>query len=99
MDLLRNVDLGQTALIAVSLCGLVVVGLFLLQFIGLGFDLIGSVFGIFFDILGGGPLSGCGCIVGLLGCGACACLIAFAVSVISTCGTPRAVQFCELFGR
>lgn len=82
-------------LVAIGLCALAVVMATMVPIVGTLFDLIGMVGGL----LTGDPSSCCGCILLLsLGVGA-ACIGAFLLSLLSTCGTPDAVAFCTWIGR
>lgn len=60
---------------------------------------LSSVLDIFFNLVMGEPLTGCGCLLMVGFCAFAACAAAFVASVLSTCGTPEAVNFCTLFGR
>lgn len=82
------------------------VGLVLLCFVGLALfvvlqffgNILGSVagfFGLFFDVIQGGPLAWCGCLLLVGACAICAGIIYLG----SICGTPNAVNFCALFGQ
>lgn len=90
--------------IVLVLCGLLCCGgLFVgivLPILGIFGDvigLVGHIFGAFFDILSGGPLAWCGCFLVLFGCFICFGLVVTIISILSTCGTPDAVNFCRLF--
>jgi hypothetical protein len=99
MDWLQHIDLSIVALV---LCGLCLGGgalVILLNLIGGVFGFVFNIFELFGHILSGGPFSWCGCLLVLFGCGGCACIVAFTVSIFSTCGTPDAVRFCTLLGR
>lgn len=87
-------------LLIVVVCGLCLVGFVLLMVV----QLIGGVFDIFFGlfefvggIIEGGPIAWCGCLVLIGGCGLCAGTIYVVTQLLSTCGTPDAVNFCRLF--
>src|SRR5688572_5811011 len=99
MEWLQNIDLGIVALVLGVLCvgGAAVV--IVLQVLGGVFGFVFNLFEIFGDLLTGGPIAWCGCLLFLFGCGGCACIIAFAASIFSTCSTPDAVRFCDLIGR
>lgn len=87
------------ALCGLLCCGGLLVGILLpiLGFFGDILGLFGVVFEAFFDILSGGPLAWCGCFLVLFGCFICFGIVVTLVSVLSTCGTPDAVNFCRLF--
>lgn len=102
MDLLQNVDPNLLfwggALCALICGGLLVLG-FVFQLVGSALDIVGGLFGAVLGILGGGPVSWCGCLVVLLGCGICGGFGLMLANALQTCGTPDAVNFCRLFGR
>lgn len=67
-------------------------------------NVIGGLFGvglgileIGLDLFSGGPIAWCGCLVVLLGCCGCTAITIMAIRVLSTCGTPDAVNFCRFF--
>lgn len=99
MDFLQNLNVGTFALALGGLCVLGVILFVVVNVVGSAFGVVFNVVDVFFDLLTGGPLSMCGCVLGLIACGGCACIAAFAASVLSTCGTPQAMNFCLLFGR
>jgi len=100
MDFLADLDFGVLVLVCGCCIALVFFGgiiSFALGVVGAAFDIIGSVVGIILDILGGGPVAWCGCLVAiviLLGCGGVMLALA---NALSTCGTPEAVNFCRIF--
>lgn len=101
MELLQNVNGGTALLLVAGLCVLCLV----LPFLFSGLSIIGSVIGIFADILGalfgvlnGGPASWCGCLVAIGGCGFLVLVIAVITSGLSSCPT-NPTNFCALFGR
>jgi hypothetical protein len=71
---------------------------FVLNFLGNAFDIIGGVFGIFTDLLTGGPLVWCGCLVFLAVLFICGIGGFWLFTTLSTCGTPQAVNLCGLLG-
>ncbi len=98
MDFLGN---ANTVLIVVVACT-VLCGLGIVMFMGL--QIIGTVLGLFTGILemvlgmiAGGPMAWCGCLAMLLGCGVCLALTLAIAGMLSTCGTPDAVNFCRIF--
>ena len=99
MDMLQGIPWGTVLLIGGGLCLLGVGLIVILHVFGSAFDIIGNLFQFIPDLLGGGPLSWCGCLIGLFVIGGCICTIALSASVLSTCGTAQAVRFCTLFGR
>ncbi|NDJ60978.1 MAG: hypothetical protein GYB67_07625 [Chloroflexi bacterium] len=95
-------ETDSTALIVVGCVLLCLVGtvlLVILQVIGTGLEVIGGIFEFVFGLFGGGPLGPCGCIVGIGVLLLCAAGVYLVASVLATCGTPDAVNFCALFGR
>lgn len=102
MDLLQNIDAGGALLLAVGcvlLCVVLFVILSALQFIGGFLEIFGSILGGLFDVISGGPVSWCGCLVliaAIVVCGGGVLLIA---QSLASCGTAQAVNFCQFFGR
>lgn len=101
LQAIQSIDLGNAALIGVvcaCLCGVLVVLGILLQFLSGTLELVVGVFEFIFQIISGGPLAWCGCLLMILGICACAfCGILF-FSAIQTCGTPDALNICRLLG-
>jgi len=101
MEFLQSIDPHTAILITVGcalLCLVAVVGFVLIQFVGFGFDIIFGVLGFLGDIIAGGPIAWCGCLVMIFGSGICG-LITFAfASVLPNCGTPDAVNLCRFLG-
>lgn len=86
--------------VVVLCCGLCVGGIFLtvvLPVIGGALDIFFGVFEFFFDLLSGGPVAWCGCLFFLGACCGCSVLTYTIINLLSTCGTPDAVNFCRLF--
>ncbi len=87
--------------IVLAICGLLCCGgIFIgiaLPVLGIFGDVFGALFGVFFDIISGGPVAWCGCFFVIFGCFVCFGLVATLSSILSTCGTPDAVNFCRLF--
>jgi hypothetical protein len=96
---LQNLDIGLTILVLAGLCAVGVVLLLLLQVLGTVFGFVFNILEVVGGVIQGGPMAWCGCLVGLLVCGGCGIGIAVTVSLLSSCGTPDAVNFCSLFGR
>jgi len=97
-----NIDVGSAALLALGCGVLCIVGFVLLsalQFLGGILEFLGSFLGIFFEILSGGPLSWCGCLLGLIGLAGCCVVVLLVAQSLWTCGTPQAANFCSLFGQ
>jgi hypothetical protein len=99
MDMLQDIPWGTVLLIGGGLCIVGIVIIVILNFFGAALGIVGNLFEFVFDLLGGGPLSWCGCLIGLFVIGGCICTIALSASVLTTCGTAQAVRFCTLFGR
>ncbi len=102
MDLLQNIGADNAFLLALCcavLCGVGVLLLLGLQIIGGVFDIASSFLGLFFDVLSGGPLAWCGCLLLVAGIVVCGGLILLLAQTLATCGTPQAVNLCLLFGR
>lgn len=95
MEFLQDIPWGTVLLITAGLCGIGIVLAIIVQVFGF----VGNFLEIIFEVFNGGPLAWCGCLIGIFICGGCACTVAFAASVLSTCGTPNAVNFCVLLGR
>lgn len=98
-ELLQNVDVGLVVVILGLMCVVVVVGGFIIQAFGTVFGVVFNVFEIVGNIIQGGPVSWCGCLIGILLCGGCGIGTAVVLSLASTCGTADAVNFCRLFGQ
>ena len=98
---MQNIDAGTVLLIAVGCGVLCVVGiglLFSLQIITSVVGMFAGIFQVFGTVLNGGPLAWCGCILLFVICGAITVLGIWFVSILSTCGTENAVNFCRLLG-
>ncbi len=95
-----NLD-PQTVTIIVVIAALCIGGLilsFILPIISGIFGVFSNFIEIFIDVLTGGPVAWCGCILLLLFLvGFCGFIAVMAYS-LSTCGTPDAVRFCTWFG-
>ena len=83
----------------VALCGIGIVLFFGMQAIGAAVGTFAGLFDIFGQILGGGPISWCGCAAVIVGIVACVGVVLLAGSALSTCGTPDAMNICTFFGR
>jgi hypothetical protein len=98
-EILNSANIPLILLVCGGLCVGGVILAFVLNLLGTIFGALGSVLAFGTDIITGGPVTWCGClvvIVLLLLCGGGLLLLA---SVLSTCGTPDAVNLCSLFGR
>lgn len=97
-----EIDLSNPVVIAIGcvcLCGVGFVLMTGLQFIGGFLDIFTSIFGMIFDILSGGPVSWCGCLVFLFICIGGIVLAVVVSQGLATCGTPQAINLCSLFGQ
>ncbi|MCK6578065.1 MAG: hypothetical protein L6Q98_08180 [Anaerolineae bacterium] len=101
MDIL-TVFQGSPVLLAVGIaclcCVLALVLGFGLQIIGVGIEVISSVFELIFGLFGAGPVPGCGCIVVGGGCALILLLAYLLVAAAASCET-NPTQFCTLIGR
>jgi hypothetical protein len=102
VDFLQSIDPGNALLAAlgcICLCGLGFILITSLHLVGSIIGIFTSVFEVFFDILGGGPVAWCGC---LLLIGVCIGGVGIAILIaqgIATCGTDQAINFCTLLGQ
>ena len=98
-NLLQNVDLGTLLVLVVGAVLLCVVGVILffgLQIISSTLGLVVNFFDLFAGIIGGGPVSWCGCLLVLMICGGCAGIVLLAVTCSSN---PTSMNFCVFFAR
>ncbi len=95
MNTLPQIEPGSLLLIIAGLCALAVIVMVVLPLVGTLFDIIGVVGGL----LTGDPSSCCGCAIFVALLSVCGLVAAFALSVLSSCGTSEAVNFCSFFGR
>lgn len=98
-NFLQNIDLSTLLVLTVGgvlLCVVGVVLFFGIQIISSTLGLVINFFDLFGDILGGGPLSWCGCLLGLLICAGCAGVGLLAVTCSSN---PGSMNFCVFFPR
>ena len=94
-----GVDLGVIAIV----CGCCFGFLLLSGVLSLGLNILGiffDVFGVIIDLttglFGGGPGGCCGCLALLFILAGCGVLIFGVSDILSTCGTPDAVNLCRL---
>lgn len=102
MDILAELQSGNLLVIGLACCALAVIGtalLFGLQLITGLVSAIGALVDVIVGIVGGGPTAWCGCLLAVIGCGACAGGTVFMANLLAACGTPQATNFCTLFGR
>lgn len=84
--------------ICVGLCVTGLILLFILQFVGGIFAGVMSMFEIVFQVIAGGPIAWCGCLIGILACCGIFGVLVAGASILQDCGTPNAVNFCRLLG-
>ncbi len=99
--MMQNIDSGTVLFIAVGCGVLCLTGIGLLFSLQILTSVVGAFAGIFQvlgTVLNGGPLAWCGCILLFVICGAVAVVGIWFVSIVGTCGTDNAVNFCRLFG-
>ncbi len=85
-------------LLGVGCCLLCGVGL-VLTVLAPVFDLLGGIVEMVVGLFGVGPVPGCGCVVVVALVASVLVVAALTMSILSTCGTPNATNFCTLFGR
>jgi hypothetical protein len=86
------------AVACIALCGIGVLLFFGLQIIGTSIGVFAGIFELVTQVISGGPVSWCGCLVLFLGCSFCAVITISVVGIIQSCGTPDAVNFCRILG-
>ncbi|MAS34194.1 MAG: hypothetical protein CL610_09310 [Anaerolineaceae bacterium] len=102
MDLSQFIDPNNTLLVVlgcVCLCGVGIILVAGLNFIGGFIDIFTSIIGVFFDIVTGGPVSWCGCFVFIFFCAGAAVMVYLLLQALATCGTPQAINLCSFFGQ
>lgn len=96
MEFLQDIGPSQLLILALGLGVLCVVGVVLifgLQFILGIFGTAFSFVNLFFDILSGGPIAWCGCLLLLGTCGVCGALTLYLINLAPTCA-ENFVGFC-----
>lgn len=97
MEFTQNLDPNVLIYVAVA-CGLLlVVGLILFlaaQFLGT----ILSTLELLLEVVAGGPIAWCGCLLVILGCAVCGGVGIMLATSLRSCGTPQAVNLCSVFG-
>jgi hypothetical protein len=87
------------AFIGILCGGLCVVGMVLF----FGMQMITGIFqagvNLFATVIGGGPVSWCGCLVVLILLIGCAGVSIWGVSVLTNCGTTQRIILCDWLGR
>jgi hypothetical protein len=103
VDFLQTIDTSNPALLALGcacLCGVGLIFMIVFQVVGGFLEAIVSFFELIFGLLGGGgSVSGCGCLFLLAACVGTVVVALLVTQMLTTCGTPQAVNFCGLFGR
>lgn len=102
MDISQLLSGENAVLIALGCVCLCVVGFVLmsgLQVVGGVIGMFSSVIDVVFNILSGGPVSWCGCLVVLFLCVGGAGGAYLISQALATCGTPQAINLCSLFSR
>ena len=100
MDLLQNIDPGLLPFIAVGcalLCVVVIVIGFLLQAVSGLFEVVFGFAELVIDILQGGPIAWCGCLLLILACAGTAGGVILLLNAPESCLT-HATHFCQWFG-
>lgn len=100
MDLLQNIDPAHLPYVAVGCALLCLVALvigFLLQAVAGVFDVIFGLFEIFIDLLQGGPVAWCGCIVALVALAAAVGGVLLLFNAPEACA-EHPTNFCRWFG-
>lgn len=100
MDLLQNLDPSNLPYVAVGCALLCLVALvigFLLQAVSGIFDVVFGLFEIVIDMLQGGPVAWCGCLLLLAGLAAAAGAVLLLVFAPEACA-EFPTNFCSWFG-
>ena len=100
MDLLQNIDPAHLPYLAVGCALLCLVALvigFLLQALSGIFDVAVGLFGVVVDMLQGGPVAWCGCLVLLVGLAAAAGAVLLMLNAPEACA-EHPTNFCRWFG-
>lgn len=102
-QLLQNFNANSALTIAAvcgGLCLLAVVLFFGLHIIGGTFGALFGIVELFIHVISGGPVAWCGCLLLLGACTLCSGITIYLLtSVLPSCGTPQAVNFCQFFGK
>lgn len=100
MNILQNLDPTLLPYIGVAcglLCAVIMVLGFVLQVVGGFFDIFIGFFEVFLNILQGGPVAWCGCLMVVCGCIACSGVVFFMLNASSSCAAYP-TNFCRWFG-
>ncbi len=100
MDIFQNLGIEpQFLLLCVGGFCVVAIIIFLgLQVIGGALSAFLGLSELFFNVLAGGPIAWCGCLVFLAICGICAFIVVNILTFLPQCSTAEAVNFCRLLG-
>jgi hypothetical protein len=101
MEFLQNIDGGTASLVLVGLCALCLIGVVLFfgaQILGAVVGTFGDIFGFALELISGGPLQWCGCLLAIGGCAVVGIIVWLVAGALSSCGT-QPTNFCALFGR
>lgn len=102
MDLTQianSINWPVVLLVCGGLCVVGVILLFALNIIGTLFGAAGTLLSLGTDVVTGGPVTWCGCLVLLALLVICGGALLLIGSALATCGMPNAVNLCALFGR
>ena len=91
-------DLILLALGCACLCGVGLLFMTGFQVISGFLDIFSSLIEVVFEILAGGPVAWCGCVVLLFVCGGGTVLAVILAQGLWSCGTQQAINFCTLIG-
>lgn len=100
MELLQNIDpshLPYVALACALLCAAALVIGLLLQAVSSIFDVVFGLFEVLMEILRGGPVAWCGCIVAIFGLFAAGGVIYLLLNAPASCAA-QPTNFCRWFG-
>lgn len=79
------------------LCAAMVVIGFVLQAVGGFLDVFFGIFEVFLEILQGGPIAWCGCLIVIFGCIGCSGFVFFMLNASTSC-IEYPTNFCRWFG-
>ncbi len=100
MELLQNIDPAHLPYIAVAcalLCVVLVVIALLLQAVSSIFDVVFGLLQVLVEVLQGGPVSWCGCLLVIAGLVACAGATFLFLNAPASCA-DHPTNFCRWFG-
>lgn len=88
--------INSNLLILACVAGLIFI--FVLPALSSLLAVFGAVLEFVIDVIAGGPVAWCACLVVLILLGGCCGAAGLFGYAFSTCGTPEAVQLCSWFG-